>query len=135
MIDGLVGLDTNVIVRYLVRDDEQQFEAAAEVIESLTAERPGFVTTVTLAELYWVLRRAYRIPRSDCLTAIRRLVEIEVFEFEDGEGVVRALDLAGDGADLADALIQTTFQQFGAIEAVTFDRGAAQSMGWRLIGS
>jgi predicted nucleic-acid-binding protein len=134
LTDGLIGLDTNVILRYLLRDDEAQYAAAAEILESLSEEAPGLLTSVNLAELYWVLQRGYRLPREVCLDMIRRLLEVDVLEFDDGEGVVQALDLAENGADLADALIHTSFQQFGVTDAVTFDRGASRLLGWRLLG-
>lgn len=131
----MTGLDTNVLVRFLVRDDEDQFAAAAEVMAGLTPSRPGFVTQVTLVELYWVLTRAYDYPRAACLTAIGQLVAARSLEFDDGEGVVRALMLAEEGADFADALIQGAMELFGAGETVTFDRRAARSLWWTLLGS
>ena len=132
--DELIGLDTNVILRYLLRDDETQYAAAAKILESLSEKTPGFLTSVNLAELYWVLQRAYRLPREVCLDMIRRLLEVDVLEFDDGEGAVQALDLAENGADLADALIHTSFQQVGVTDAVTFDLSASRLLGWRLLG-
>lgn len=134
LTDGLIGIDTNVIVRYLIRDDEEQYAAAAALMESLTETTPGFLTSVTMAEIYWVLQRTYKIPRAVALSRIRQLLEVGVLEFDDGEGIVQALELAEEGADLADALMQTTFQQFGATAAVTFDKDASRRLGWRLLG-
>ncbi len=99
---------------------------------SLTIERPGMVSHVTLVELDWLLGRGYKISKEMRLAAVRALVEAEEIEFEDGEGVVRALTLAEEGADFADALIATTMEQFGVGEIVTFDRAAADRLGWRL---
>ena len=127
----MLGIDTNVLVRYLVRDDESQYAAAAAVLESLTRDRPGFITQITLAELYWVLARTYRYPTETCLGVLRRLISTATLEFDDGEGAVRALGLAEEGADFADALIQGAMQLFGVKETVTFDRAAAQRLGWR----
>lgn len=136
MIDltaSLTGIDTNILVRYFIRDDPEQSKRADEVIARLTPDDPGFVTHVSLAELSWTLARTYKIPKSTRLAAVRALVEAEEIEFEDGEGVVRALTLAEDGADFADALIATTMEQFGVTGTVTFDRGAAAHLGWRLL--
>lgn len=130
----MIGIDTNVLVRYLVRDDEQQHREAAAVLEALTEAAPGFVTQVTLAELYWVLARSYRYPTETCLQIIRRLVHTATLELDDGEGVIRALTLAEAGADFADALIQGAMELFGVRETVTFDRAAARRLGWRLLG-
>lgn len=80
-----------------------------------------------------MLARGRRFEKITCLSVIRRLIESETLEFDDGEGVVRALHLAEDGADFADALIHETMQQFGTTETVTFDRGAAEKLGWRLL--
>lgn len=129
----MIGLDTNVLVRYLVRDDEGQFQRAAALLTALTRDRPGFVTQVTLVELYWVLTRSYAYPRDSALTVISQLASSEALEFDDAEGVVRALTLAHDGADFADALIQGAMELFGVTETVTFDRRAAGSLGWRLL--
>jgi len=131
----LIGIDTNVILRYVLRDDPGQYPAAAQFIESLTRDSPGVITQVTLAEIYWVLSRGRRMPKDDCLTVIRGLVEAEVLEFDDGESVVRALTLAEEGADFADALIQGAFELFGVDGVVTFDRHASEQLGWRLLGS
>lgn len=131
----MTGLDTNVLVRYLVRDDEDEFAHAAEVMGGLTPEAPGFITQVTLVELYWVLNRAYGYPRATCLTAIERLVAARSLEFDDGEGVVRALTLAEEGADFPDALIQGAMELFGVGTTVTFDRTAAKTLGWTLLSA
>jgi len=130
---SLTGIDTNVIVRYMVRDDEAQHAAAAGLLESLSEENPGFVTSVTLAEVYWLLRRRYRLPVTDCLDAIRKLLEADALEFDDDEGAVRALELAENGADFADALIHSAFERFGVITTVTFDKTASRRLGWKLL--
>lgn len=136
MIPGspeLVGLDTNVILRAVLQDDPGQAPAAAALMRSLNAQRRGFITSATLAEVYWVLSRTVRLPRADSLGVISRLIHSEALEFDDNEGVVRALHFAQQGADFADALIHETMQQFGVTETVTFDRRAAGRLGWRLL--
>ncbi len=129
----LIGIDTNVLLRAILRDDPRQTPEAEKLFRSLTIERRGFITQVTLAETYWVLSCAKGLSRQDCLTVIRRLVETEVLEFDDGESVVRALTLAEEGADFGDALIEGTLELFGVDETVTFDRHAADRLGWRLL--
>ncbi|HMR48618.1 MAG TPA: type II toxin-antitoxin system VapC family toxin [Arachnia sp.] len=131
--DGLVGIDTNVILRVMLDDDPQQSEVARQAFQDLSPQRLGFITSVTLAEVYWTLSRGKGLSKADCLAAIRLLVEIEVLEFDDGEGAVRALELAEAGADFADALIHGTYEQFGVDEVVTFDRKAARHLGWNLL--
>ena len=129
----LTGIDTNILLRVLLQDDPVQGPIAARFLREMGTGSPGFITQVTLAETYWVLARAKRLPRATCLAVIRRLVETEVLEFDDGEGVVRALSLAEAGADFADALIQGAMELFGVDETVTFDRAAAERLGWTLL--
>ncbi|PRB04345.1 PIN domain-containing protein [Microbacterium sp. MYb64] len=130
---AMTGIDTNVILRAALDDDPVQSRLAQELLESLTREAPGFVTMVTLAEVFWIVRSREGFSKDTALALIRGLVESDVLEFDDGEGVVRALEAAGDGADFADALIDSTMAQFGVTETVTFDRRAAQRLGWRLL--
>lgn len=130
---GMVGIDTNVLLRYVVHDDSAQFESAARVFRSLTPEAPGFITHVTLVELLWTLKRTYGMPRKNCLDVIRGLVRTDSLEFEDGESVVQALAAAEEGADFADALIAASGTMFGVTEVVTFDRVASERLGWRLL--
>ena len=131
----MIGIDTNVLVRaFAEKEDSQAAAAAREFLLGLTPDDPGFITQITMAELYWVLSRSYGYSRRDCLAVIQGLLETESLEFDDGEGVVRALSLAEDGADFADALIQGAMELFGVAETVTFDRAAAEKLGWRLLG-
>ena len=129
----MLGLDTSVLVRYFVRDDQEAFELASSVLSALTADDPGFITQVTMAELYWVISRGYGFDRASCLEIVRGLVGTESLEFDDGEGVVRAPPLAEEGADFTDALIQGAMELFGVAETVTLDRTAARRLGWRLL--
>ena len=129
----MVGIDTNVLLRYLLRDHEQQFLLAERLLRSLTTQAPGFITHGTLAEVYWVLTRSLHLDRTSALAVIRQFIDTDCLEFEDGETIVRALDLAEQGADFPDALIQGSMEQFGATETVTFDRHAAHQLGWRLL--
>ncbi|QTV80283.1 PIN domain-containing protein [Microbacterium sp. NIBRBAC000506063] len=102
----LIGIDTNVVLRAILEDDPVQSPPAAALFRSLSPERLGFITLVTLAEVYWVLSRSVQLPRDECLAIISALVYTETLEFDDGEGVVRALSFAEEGADFADALIE-----------------------------
>lgn len=132
---AMTGIDTNIILRAALDDDPVQSPLAQDLLESLTRDAPGFVTMVTLTEVFWIIRRREGFDRPTALALIRGLVESEVLEFDDGEGVVLALEAADDGADFAGALIASTMAQFGVTETVTFDRRAAQRLGWRLLES
>ena len=131
----MIGIETNVLVRaFAEKEDAKAAAAARKFLLGLTPDDPGFLTQITMAELYWVLSRSYGYSRRDCLAVIRGLLETESMEFHDGEGMVRALSLAEDGADFADALIQGAMELFGVAETVTFDRAVAEKLGWRLLG-
>ncbi|WP_182377795.1 PIN domain-containing protein [Nocardioides sp. WS12] len=132
----MIGIDTNVLVRaFAEEEDAATAELAREVLRALTPEEPGFIAQVTMAELYWVLSSRYRFDKQSCLEVIRGLIQAESLEFDDGEGVVRALALAEEGADFPDALIQGSMELFGISETVTLDRAASRALGWRLLGA
>ncbi|MDO5697900.1 MAG: type II toxin-antitoxin system VapC family toxin [Dermatophilus congolensis] len=129
------ALDTNVLVRLLVRDDPEQAAVATAEVARLTPASPGYVTVVTLAEIAWVLERGYRIPRAETLTALRRVVTADGVRVERPRDVERALDSADQGADFGDALIDAVSRSDGCATVVTFDRKAAKRLGWELLGS
>ena len=131
----MIGLDTNVIVRYLVQDEPDQSSTASAVIDALTAEDPGFLSLVTLVELYWVLRRAYRISTARCAELIEGLLNARELRI-DQESVVRAsLAARLGGVDFADAVIAELGRVAGCDHTVTFDRRAAQSNQMRLFAT
>jgi predicted nucleic-acid-binding protein len=129
----VIGIDTNVLVRALVDVDHPGHGPAKELLAGLTEADPGFITEITLAELYWVMANSLSIDRGTRLQVIRGLIETPSLEFDDGEGVVRALSLAEEGADFPDALIHGAMEFFGVDETVTFDKAASKRLGWRLL--
>ncbi|HEY2050669.1 MAG TPA: type II toxin-antitoxin system VapC family toxin [Caulobacteraceae bacterium] len=130
----MIALDTNVLVRYLVRDDPEQSSAAAAFIESeLTDETPGFVSLLVLAELSWVLRRSYGVGAEQVSALVRQLLDVRQLTIEQAETVARALDLGH--AELADALIREVGRAAGCSRTVTFDQRFARLDGVeRLVG-
>ena len=82
--------DTNVLVRYLVRDDVEQAEAARALLESLTADAPGYICREVAVELVWVLERAYRFSRDQIATVLEELVVTEGLAIEAADDVARA---------------------------------------------
>lgn len=129
----MIGLDTNVLVRYLVRDDPEQTPAATSLIGSLDEVEQGFVSIVTAVETYWVLKQTYRFPRRQCVTGLRRLVGSHELVFENPAAVRAALDLAEQGHDFADALIARAARSAGCTRTVTFDRRASRLPGFELL--
>lgn len=124
------GLDTNVLVRYLVADEPTQHAAAVALVENeLTPERPGLVHPVALVELVWVLRQVYRVPKLEIVTTLRRLLTVRSVHVLEAHRVRDALDLwEAHGADFADALLHTAYVAEGGA-LVTFDRAAGRYPG------
>lgn len=129
----MIALDTNVVVRYLVRDDPAQASRADAVFDSLGPATPGFVATLVLAELHWVLTRAYRLGRVEVADIISDLATSDDIRVENPAAVRFAVAAARDGADFADALIAYAASKAGVPETVTFDGRASRDLGFRLI--
>jgi predicted nucleic-acid-binding protein len=129
----VIGLDTNVLVRYVVRDDPDQTERADALLEALNGEEPGFLSLVALVELYWTLGRAYRYGREQCTAVLAGLTAAPEIRLERADMVRLALQQAGRGADFADAVIAQASAAAGCSSTVTFDRGAARSAGMTLL--
>ena len=131
----MIGLDTNVVVRYLAQDDDVQSPIATRFITRLSRERPGFISTVVLAEITWVLARAYKTSREDISRAVEGLLRSAELIVENTDAAYRALGLyrTSHSGEFADALIAQTAALAGASETVTFDRNAAAAFGMRLL--
>lgn len=131
----MIGLDTNVLVRYLVRDDPEQAPRADRLITRETsAESPAFVSLVALCEVVWVLRGAFRMSRSQIADTIDRLLQTVELRLERSTLVAEALELyRGSEADFADCVIGLVNQGAGCGETVTIDRAAAGLAGFRAI--
>lgn len=121
----MIGLDTNVLIRYLVGDDPAQSAAANARIGDLDETSPGFVSLVTIVETSWVLRRAYGISRARTHEIIGGLLAARELHVEAADLVRAGLDLAGDDAELADSVIAAAGTAAGCHRTVTFDRRAA----------
>lgn len=131
----LIGIDTNVVLRAFMQDDPVQSPLAAKLLGSLSPSAPGFITHATLIEMYWVMRRKFQVPKDQCLAVFRKLTELPVIEFEDTEGVIRAVALAEEGSDFPDALIHTTMEQFMIDRVMTFDKAAADRLNWQVLSA
>lgn len=130
----MIGLDTNVLVRYIMQDDESQSGLATRLLESLTAEAAGFVPVVVVVELAWVLSSAYGLDRTQLVDAFAALLRSKELVVECAETVWKALRVFGSSsADFADCLIERSASAAGCDRTVTFDRNAAAGCGMRLI--
>ncbi len=123
----MIALDTNVLVRYLVRDDEQQAEAARALLESLTAESPAYICREVAVELVWVLERAYGFSRDRIATILEELVATEGLVIEEANDVARAaLRYRSAGVGFSDLMILAAAERAGARPLYTFDQKAAR---------
>jgi predicted nucleic-acid-binding protein len=120
----MIGLDTNVLVRLLTRDDEDQAEKARALLEKHATEDGAlFVSDIVLAELVWTLDRAYGFSRPDIGLAVQALAENATLGFESREVLRQARKLFVDSkAGFADCLIVAKARALGCESVVSFDR-------------
>ena len=130
----MTGLDSNVLARYVMQDDPRQSPRANRLIESLSAEAPGFVPVVTLVELVWVLSGSYGLNRAQVATVLETLLRSRELVIDRAELVAQALGrFSLAGADFADALIERIATAAGCRVTLTFDAGAAKAAGMTLV--
>ncbi len=124
----MIALDTNVIVRFLVRDDVEQAEIARRRLKLAESRRERLrITLLVLLETIWVLESAYDKSRTEILVAIQLLRQMSVIAFE-ADAVIEGLlhDGAKYKADLSDILIAHAAKQGGCVAGITFDKDAAK---------
>jgi predicted nucleic-acid-binding protein len=130
----VIGLDTNILVRYLTLDDPVQSATATEIIERrLSLAKPGFISVVTMAETVWVLDRAYGFTDSQIAAAIERVLQIEVLVIENERAVFTAMVALKSGrGTFADALIAELGARAGCSHTLTFDKKALRLPAFQL---
>ena len=131
----MIGIDTNVLVRYFAQDDPLQGQLAKRFMERrITSEQPGFISLVVLAELTWVLRSRYKATRVELIQVVEQLLAHEHLEVQEANAVWLALDeYDQSGADFADALIAALGVRRGCQQTVTFDAKATRITGMELL--
>lgn len=129
----MIGLDTNVLVRYITQDDMDQSARATRLVESLDERSQGFVSIVALVELHWVLRRAYKVSSEDAARTIRKLLNARELSLQEPDAVRRALTRLADDIDFSDALISELGAAAGCAYTATFDGRAARLAGMKLV--
>jgi predicted nucleic-acid-binding protein len=131
----VIGLDTNVIVRYLAQDDARQAAIATRLIEgSLSAEARGFVSIITLAEVVWVMTSNYRAARTAVADIVEGLLTAPQLAIEKADVIWRALRAFRESkADFSDAVIVELGRDAGCSKTVTFDRHAAAHPGFEAL--
>ncbi len=132
----MIGLDTSVLMRYIVQDDPTQSRQATRLIEARSADDPGFVSIVTLAEITWVLKVGYSAGRDDIGDVIENLLQAQTLVVQLAEIAWKALAVYRKGAaDYADCLIEKLGAAHDCEVTYTFDKTAARDSGMLLLGA
>jgi predicted nucleic-acid-binding protein len=128
----MIGLDTNVVVRYLTQDDPLQSRKATQIFDhQLTALEPGFLSVVTMVETVWVLERAYGFIDQEIAGAVERLLQTDVLLIENEQEVFTAMiALKQERGSFADALIAALGAKAGCKHTLTFDQKALRLPGF-----
>jgi predicted nucleic-acid-binding protein len=130
----MIGLDTNIIVRYLTQDDPVQSRRAEEIIEhTLSEDNPGFISLVTIAETAWVLERTYHQSNREIVRSIEMMLQADSLLIQNEQEVFTAMVALKIGAGtFADALIAALGQWAGCASTLTFDKRASRIRGFEL---
>jgi predicted nucleic-acid-binding protein len=130
----MIGLDTNVVVRYLAQDDAKQSPRATKLIHSLSSEKPGFITLVSLVEIVWVMQSCYQATKPEIVAILDTLLRTQELIVENAETAIQALKIfAGSKADFSDCLIERSANKAGCTYCVSFDANAIKTAGFRLL--
>ena len=126
----MIGLDTNVLLRYLAQDDPVQSPRATQIITNrLTEEEPGFVSLVTILEVVWVLKSLYKRSRQEIANDIEMILAADTLEIQNEQQVYHAVVALRNGTRaFEDALIGSLGIWRGCSETLTFDEKAAQRL-------
>ena len=130
----MIALDTNVLIRYLTRDNPEQAEAARALLQGLTTNGPGFICREVVIEVVWVLERSYRFSRERIANIVVELVATDTLVIEDDNDVAQAAAAYREGsADFSDLMILAAANRVGAQPLYTFDRRFARLDGTELV--
>jgi predicted nucleic-acid-binding protein len=131
----MIGIDTNILLRLLVRDDEDQVRIVEQFMAShCSTQQPGYVSQLVIAELAWVLKDVYGYHRPQIASAINGLLKVASLEVESDDDIKDTVsDFVSTSAGFTDCLLARTNVTAGCDYTVTFDRKAARLTGFRLL--
>jgi|HubBroStandDraft_1064217.scaffolds.fasta_scaffold369277_2 predicted nucleic-acid-binding protein len=130
----MIGIDTNILTRFVVEDDPVQTAKAIQLLQTLSQEQPGFVSIVALAEWVWVLRRHYGMPKTDVVRCVLELMNSPEIVLEDDDAVGQALTMfSGKNVDFPDCLIERIGLIQGCTHTFTFDKKSSRLPGMVLL--
>ncbi|CDZ35052.1 Hypothetical protein NGAL_HAMBI1145_26550 [Neorhizobium galegae bv. officinalis] len=123
----MIGIDTNVLLRFLMTDDPKQYESAVEFFRSRSAENPAYISLFVFAEACWVMRKRYGYKNQEIASLFRGLLESRELVFEDPDFIETMFLADGFGKfDVADYMIAELAKRIGCSKTVTFDKTAAR---------
>ena len=130
----MIGLDTNILVRFFMQDDANQYNQALSVLETLSAEAPGWIGLAAIMELIWVLTSIYKTTRPDVLLILNHLLSRKEIVIEQVEVIHHAARMYREtSVGFSDCLISASAHAAGCDRTLTFDRQAAKSVGMTLV--
>jgi predicted nucleic-acid-binding protein len=124
----MIGLDTNVLIRYLIKDDKKQFSLAEKVVDSAIKHKTLLhISLVVLCEVVWVLNYTYELKREEIVLFLDKLLHAEHIEIENRQVALGAFrEYQHSQADFADCIIGLINQSFSCTTTYTFDKKAAK---------
>lgn len=130
----MIGIDTNILVRYYAQDDPIQSRVATEFLEEGLRAETGYVGLVVIAELVWVLTSVYKLDKMRLIDVLGNLLAAEELQIEQTEVFASALRrFEKTAAEFTDLLIASGARHAGCSETFTFDEGAANRAGMTLL--
>ena len=131
----MIGLDTNILVRYLTQDDpDQSRKASKEIEKGLSAGHMFFIADIVMCELVWVLETAYRYDRREIIPVLENILRTKQFQFENKDLLWKSLaDYRNKKGDFADHLIGLVGHSAGCRETITFDTGLKHNPVFRVL--
>ena len=131
----MIGLDTNILVRYFIKDDPEQTRLAINLIYSLSPTEPGWIGLACFMELDWVLNNVLKVKKDRVVEIFDKLLAGRDLVVENAEAIREALHLYRfRNTDFSDCLIAASARAAGCSRTVTFDRIAARDAGMELLG-
>ena len=131
---AVIGLDTNILVRYIAQDDPVQSPKATALMEQLSETEPGFISLVSIVELVWVIQGCYSATKAETVAILEKLLRVQTLCVENADVVFNSVrSYARSNADFADCLIECSGHHANCTRTMTFDQNAAKTAGMHLL--
>lgn len=133
----MIGIDTNILIRYLTQDDKVQASLAGQIIDKYASQPQSiFINNIVICEIVWVLARGYKYKKEQITSVFRQILSTSEFAFEKQSILWEALEeYEQKNLDFSDALIAKLNQSYDCNHTFTFDNSASQSSGFELLKS